>query len=143
MSCCAGDKEVPVDRKAKVDILANLPQAVLAANDPSHPLASSIRNALPPSKPGVTVHDDGSLEYPVGGVGPPPAIVGFERDSQNPHLFRPQWNECQLRLAGIRRDTKTGAIKVSMVCNNPEVPQYMGYVKVADCTNCPKRKNPA
>lgn len=151
MSCC---NETPPTSKAAEraksftteEILANLPQVVIAPTDPKNPLASSIRNAMP--MPGLgtyslpKVHDDGSIEYAPVDAKPPPEPNGYQRDPQNPWLFRPQWLECQLRMAGVRRDSKAGTIDVKMVCNNPEVPQFMRFVKTADCAACTQRKNP-
>lgn len=101
------------------------------------PLPSDALYALP------KVHEDGSLEYTPTHADPPPEPAGWLRDPQNPWLFRPQWPECMLRMAGVRK-TASGAIEVRMVCNNPAVTEhYMKYIKLPDCTSCTKRKNPA
>jgi len=149
MSCCDG--ETPSKPLAKTQeqidaIMSGLPQTVIAASDPKHPLASSIRNSMP--MPGLgtyslpTVHNAGSIEYAPVDAQPPPEPNGYLRDPQNPWLFHPVWPECQLRMAGVRKD-KSGVIDVKMVCNNPGVPQFMKFVKADDCAACTKRKNPA
>lgn len=140
MSCC--DEQKPADQPPPTleSIMANLPTTVLAASDPRHPLASSIRNAFPPAAK-VKVNDDGSIEYDRASPEPTHEITGYRRDPENPWVYWPLWAECQLRMAGVK--VKAEAVEIKMVCNNPALPLFMKFVKPLDCASCTQRKNPA
>lgn len=151
MSCCTDN--LPPDKKLTgADILANLPTAVLAVSDPTMPLASSLRNALPlagGTKYGrPTVHNDGSVEFePVPDAAPPAALEGFAADPVNPWLFRPLWEPCLKRLAGFRK-APDGTLTLKMACHNPAVVEhFMRFVGHSVCSACPlrvdQRKDPA
>lgn len=147
MSCCEGESTPAiVPTQAQIDaLMAGLPRVVVASSDPYHPLASSIRNSMP-TGPGPTIHDDGSIEFAVTeGADPPQDINGYTRDPANPWLFRAQWSECQLRMAGVRK--VGGSVDIRMVCNNPQVTTFQKFVTAEQCSACPAktgaRKNPA
>lgn len=145
MSCCTGS--LPEDKKVTgTSILANLPTAMVAISDPTKPLASSLKNALP--REGGTVygrpkvHDDGSLEFePVLDASPPAPLEGYTPDTHNPWLFRPLWEPCLKRLAGFRKATD-GTLTLKMACQNPAVTEhYMRFVGYSVCSACPLRVN--
>jgi len=149
MSCCDGDMPArPVITQEQTDEnLARISSSVVAPSDPTKPLASSLRNALPLVGGRVygrpKIHDDGSIEFvPVLDAAPPVAAEGYSADPDNPWLFRPAWNECQRRLAGFRK-AADGSLGLKMLCHNPAVTaHFMRYVTPVDCSACPLRVGP-
>jgi hypothetical protein len=103
------------------------------------PLAESLRRSLPENS-AVTVHDDGSIEYRATDK-PPTDINGYERDADNPLLFRPLWPVCMKRLCGVNQNK--GSVQVQMICVHAEQKKYfMRRVPAEVCQACPLQVKP-
>jgi hypothetical protein len=60
-----------------------------------------------------TIHEDGSVEFPLGD---PPDLHGYKRDETNRQLFHPLWPECVKRVVGTF--VNEGRLGVIARCNN-------------------------
>jgi len=67
----------------------------------------------------------------------PKSIDGFERDTENPFVFRPLWVPCRSRLYSIVVRDKCQCVDVVAECmhNPPEDGKHL-YVKYEECEKC-------
>jgi len=107
-----------------------------------------LESTLPPYREGrdrkVMFENDGTIVYAKeeGDWEPPRDITGYERDANDPWVFRPLWPEC-LRQHGIAvRKPACGCINVIIRCNNRESPHFREVLKPTDCDACAHRQEP-
>jgi len=81
------------------------------------------------------VHEDGSIEYEKADA-QPPEISGYQRDAENPFLFRPLWPACRKGMYGLKANLD-GAVDVNVVCNCSQAETYQKKVLVETCLGCP------
>ena len=103
---------------------------------------AALAHVLPVDIAYVTIHPDGSIEYDEkrpGGWEPPSPIDGFERDTENPRLFRPLWKSCQLRSFSLTVKENCRCLDVIAKCGNPRAPVTDQLVKHMACVDCDYR----
>lgn len=148
-------KSVPKDQAPELkDVLARLPQGTSGGPPPEKPGHTyskvwgihlgggpedhlvSVILAVPEGFDRIVVHPDGSLKYKKGldGFEPPSPINGYERDSENPWLFRPLWESCAMRYYGIVVKEKCQCIDVTAKCSINS-----HWVRHEDCLKCEAR----
>lgn len=105
--------------------------SILRAMLPEHPTPDAYYS-LP------KIMEDGTIIYAeeFEGQKPPPEINGYLRSPDDPFRFYPQWNECQMRIIGLRYDRTRGSINVSMICNNPGCKHSGHRLTVLECHDC-------
>lgn len=84
----------------------------------------------------IRVHPDGSLEYEKrpDDWESPSLIDGYERDSENPWLFKPLWESCSWRNYKIALKKKCKCVDVLARCT-----VNFHWVKFEDCLRCTAR----
>lgn len=90
----------------------------------------------------IRIHPDGSIEY----IGerpddwePPSPIDGYERDAENPKLFRPLWKSCQHRYFSVVVKDACHCLNVVAECGRPELKTADKSVDCQACNLCEHR----
>lgn len=81
---------------------------------------------------GLTVHPDGSVEYPPRDADPP-ELNGYRRDQDNRRLFHPEWPPCRFRVVGPK--ISGGDVDLMAYC-----PLLKKFITTADCVGCEARE---
>jgi len=140
MSCKDCDKKSPTRIKGK-GVVSHFPSgftgnrmSVLRLMLPENP-ASGTYYSLP------KIMEDGTVIYAeeFEGQTPPPEINGYVRSPDDSFRFLPQWDECQMRIIGLRYNRVTGAINITMICNHPECKYSGRRLTVLECRSCEQR----
>jgi len=103
---------------------------------------ASLASVLPPEMAHVRIHPDGSIEYMEKRPDdwePPSPIDGYERDAENPKLFRPLWKSCQYRYFSVSVTAACHCLDVIAECGHPETKVIARSIDCQECNLCDLR----
>jgi len=105
------------------------------------PSFGELRLSIPVGYDRVEIDSEGVIVYKKEDLDDwesPRSIDGFERDSENPHVFRPLWVPCKSRLYSVIVREKCQCVDVLAECmhNLPEK-EVDRFVEYEDCEKCP------
>jgi len=79
-----------------------------------------------------TIHNDGTIEFPLDGA---PPILGYKQI--NSRSFRPIWPSCQFRILTVTHPE--GHLTMTAQCHNTLAERCLGDVTPNGCANCQSR----